>query len=363
VVVGLAIDQAFKSFGDTPVLKGVDLKVAEGEFCVIVGASGCGKSTLLRAIAGLEQLDAGTISIGDRRVDSLPPAERGIAMVFQSYALYPHLTVYENMAFALRLAKRPQAEVEEAVQRAAAILGLGEFLARKPAALSGGQRQRVAIGRAIVRQPQVFLFDEPLSNLDASLRNRMRFEFAALHRQLGTTTVYVTHDQVEAMTLADRIVIMRAGVVEQIGTPSDLYERPANRFVAGFIGSPQMNFLDGEVVDNGRSGRALELASGERVALPGGGSTPVGERLTLGVRPEHWRSDGGEGGLNLRAEFIERLGSSVNIHLHQAAPDAPPLIWHHIEPARVREGESVRLSPDPAQIHLFAPDGQAIDRG
>ena len=361
-MAGLAINQAFKSFGDTAVLKGVDLMVADGEFCVIVGASGCGKSTLLRAIAGLEQLDAGSISIGGRRVDALPPAERGIAMVFQSYALYPHLTVYENMAFALRLAKRPQAEVDDAVQRAAAILGLGDFLARKPAALSGGQRQRVAIGRAIVRQPQVFLFDEPLSNLDASLRNRMRFEFAALHRQLGTTTVYVTHDQVEAMTLADRIVVMREGVVEQVGTPTDLYERPANRFVAGFIGSPQMNFLDGEVVDDGASGRALELASGERVALPAGGSTPVGTPLTLGVRPEHWRSGGDLGGLTLRADFIERLGSSVNIHLRQAVPGGPALVWHHVEPAKVREGETVKLTPDPAYLHVFSPDGQAIVR-
>ena len=362
-MAGLAIDQACKSFGDTPVLKGVDLTVAEGEFCVIVGASGCGKSTLLRAIAGLEQLDSGSISIGGRRVDALPPAERGIAMVFQSYALYPHLTVYENMAFALRLAKRPEAEVDEAVQRAAAILGLGDYLARKPAALSGGQRQRVAIGRAIVRQPHVFLFDEPLSNLDASLRNRMRFEFAALHRQLGTTTVYVTHDQVEAMTLADRIVVMREGVVEQVGTPSDLYECPANRFVAGFIGSPQMNFLDGEVVDDGASGRALELASGERVALPVGSITPVGAPLTLGVRPEHWCLGGSGGdGINLRADFIERLGSSVNIHFRQAAPDAPALVWHHIEPARVREGETVRLTPDPSHLHLFAPDGQALAR-
>ena len=361
-MAGLAIDQAYKAFGETPVLKGVDLSVAEGEFCVIVGASGCGKSTLLRAVAGLEQLDGGSISIGDRRVDALPPAERGIAMVFQSYALYPHLSVYENMAFALRLAKRPQTEIDEAVQRAAAILGLGDYLARKPAALSGGQRQRVAIGRAIVRQPQVFLFDEPLSNLDASLRNRMRFEFAALHRQLGTTTVYVTHDQVEAMTLADRIVVMREGVVEQVGSPSELYERPANRFVAGFIGSPAMNFLDGQVVENGAAGRALELTSGERVVLPSGATAEIGVPLTLGVRPEHWRPSDDQGGLSLRADFIERLGSSVNIHLHQAAPDAPALVWHHIEPARVREGETVRLTPDPAHLHLFSPDGQALTR-
>src|SRR6185503_15178223 len=231
----------------------------DGEFCVIVGGSGCGKSTLLRAIAGLEDLDSGSIFIDGQRIDHLPPAERGIAMVFQSYALYPHLNVFENLAFALRLAKRPAAEVEEAVGRAAAILGLEDYLARKPAALSGGQRQRVAIGRAIVRKPGIFLFDEPLSNLDAGLRNRMRFEFADLHRQLGTTTVYVTHDQVEAMTLADRIAVMRAGVIEQIGTPADLYERPANLYVAGFIGSPQMNFLEGKVVETTGDEAVLDL--------------------------------------------------------------------------------------------------------
>ena len=308
-MAGLVIDQAVKSFGATPVLKGVSLAVEEGEFCVIVGASGCGKSTLLRAIAGLDELDSGTISIGERRVDLLPPAQRGIAMVFQSYALYPHLTVYENMAFALRLAKRPRPEVDAAVRRASEILGLDDYLERKPAALSGGQRQRVAIGRAIVRQPGVFLFDEPLSNLDASLRNRMRFEFAALHKTLGTTTVYVTHDQVEAMTLADRIVVMRDGLIEQVGTPTELYDHPANRFVAGFLGSPQMNFLSGEVVDDGTAGRALELVGGERVALPTSGATEIGAPLTIGVRPEHWRP-ANDRGLALRADFIERLGAA-----------------------------------------------------
>ena len=360
VVAGLVIEHAVKSFGETTVLKGVDLAVADGEFCVIVGASGCGKSTLLRAIAGLEQLDSGSIAIGGERVDALPPAERGIAMVFQSYALYPHLTVYENMAFALRLAKRPKAEIDAAVQRASAILGLDDYLSRKPAALSGGQRQRVAIGRAIVRQPKVFLFDEPLSNLDASLRNRMRFEFAALHRQLGTTTVYVTHDQIEAMTLADRIVVMREGAVEQIGTPAQLYESPTNRFVAGFIGSPQMNFLDGTVVDGGASGAALELAGGERIALPADGKIELGASMTVGVRPEHWHPAADDVGLNLRADFIERLGSGVNIHLREARPDAPLLVWHHIEPAKVREGESIRLAPDPAHLHLFDPDGRSL---
>ena len=360
-MAGVEIQDAVKAFGATAVLKGVSLTVEEGEFCVIVGASGCGKSTLLRAIAGLDELDSGSISIEGRRVDQLRPAHRGIAMVFQSYALYPHLSVYENMAFALRLAKRPKDEVDAAVRRASAILGLDDYLDRKPAALSGGQRQRVAIGRAIVREPDVFLFDEPLSNLDASLRNRMRFEFAALHKTLGTTTVYVTHDQVEAMTLADRIVVMREGRVEQTGTPTELYDHPANRFVAGFLGSPQMNFLSGEVVENGSAGRALELTSGERVALPTNDATNVGAPLTIGVRPEHWRP-ANDTGLALRADFIERLGSSVNIHLHQQAADSPALVWHHVEPAKVREGETVRLMPDPAHLHLFDAAGDTIAR-
>ncbi|WP_324808973.1 sn-glycerol-3-phosphate ABC transporter ATP-binding protein UgpC [Sphingomonas sp. LY29] len=357
-MAGLTIDRAWKAFGITAVLNGVSLDIADGEFCVIVGASGCGKSTLLRSIAGLEQLDSGSIAIGDTRVDELPPSKRGIAMVFQSYALYPHLSVYENMAFALRLAKRSKAEVDESVRRASAILGLDELLDRKPAALSGGQRQRVAIGRAIVRQPDVFLFDEPLSNLDASLRNRMRFEFAALHRQLGTTTVYVTHDQVEAMTLADRIVVMRNGVIEQAGTPSDLYERPANRFVAGFIGSPQMNFLDGRIVER-TGGRALELADGKRIDLPRAPDADIGAPVTLGVRPEHWRAGDGDG-IDLTARFIERLGSSVNVHLDGAGEGDPPLIWHHVEPARVSEGERVTLTPDPRHFHLFDQGGEAI---
>jgi multiple sugar transport system ATP-binding protein len=359
-VAALQIENAVKSFGDTAVLKGVSLELAAGEFCVIVGGSGCGKSTLLRAIAGLEDLDSGSISIDGRRIDELPPAERGIAMVFQSYALYPHLSVFENLAFALRLAKRPKAEIDEAVDRAAAILGLEDYLARKPAALSGGQRQRVAIGRAMVRQPDIFLFDEPLSNLDAGLRNRMRFEFGALHRQLGTTTVYVTHDQVEAMTLADRIAVMRAGVIEQIGTPTDLYERPANLYVAGFIGSPQMNFLDGKVVEDAGPGAALELSDGQRVPLPGSGKALAGQPITLGVRPEHWRATGSEAGLSLQAQFVEWLGSSVNVHLRQADEGMPPLIWHHVEPARVKEGETVRLMPHPEHVHLFDQSGQAI---
>jgi multiple sugar transport system ATP-binding protein len=359
-VAGLRIEDATKSFGETAVLKDVSLELKDGEFCVIVGGSGCGKSTLLRAIAGLEDLDSGRIFVDDRRIDQLPPKEREIAMVFQSYALYPHLSVYENLAFALRLAKRPKTEIEQAVHRAAEILGLEEYLARKPAALSGGQRQRVAIGRAIVRKPGIFLFDEPLSNLDAGLRNRMRFEFASLHRQLGTTTVYVTHDQVEAMTLADRIAVMRAGMIEQVGTPTDLYERPANLYVAGFIGSPRMNFLTGNVVETPGAGAALELPGGEQVSLPATGKALAGQPITLGIRPEHWRASDGKDGVKLEARFIEWLGSSVNVHLGRSGEDSPPIIWHHLEPAPVREGETVQLSPDPAHVHLFDQSGQAI---
>ncbi|HEX5237612.1 MAG TPA: sn-glycerol-3-phosphate ABC transporter ATP-binding protein UgpC [Sphingomicrobium sp.] len=360
IVAGLTIENAVKTFGEAAVLKGVSLQLADGEFCVIVGGSGCGKSTLLRAIAGLEDLDSGSIFIDGYRIDDLPPAERGIAMVFQSYALYPHLNVFENLAFALRLAKRSSSDINEEVGRAANILGLKEYLTRKPAALSGGQRQRVAIGRAIVRKPGIFLFDEPLSNLDAGLRNRMRAEFAALHRELGTTTVYVTHDQVEAMTLADRIAVMRAGVIEQIGTPAELYESPANLYVAGFIGSPPMNFLAGSVVETAEAEAALDLAGGEMVPLPPAGKKLTGAPVTLGVRPEHWRLSDGGAGLNLEVEFIEWLGSSVNVHLRHASNEGSPIIWHHVEPAGFKQGETVRLMPDPSHVHLFDQAGRSI---
>ncbi len=354
----VSIDNAHKSFGDTEVLKGVSLDVANGEYCVIVGPSGCGKSTLLRAIAGLEELNSGSISIGGRVVDGMPPAKRGVAMVFQSYALYPHLSLRENMAFALKLAKKPKAEIEAAVDRAAQILGIEQMLDRKPAALSGGQRQRVAIGRAIVRQPDVFLFDEPLSNLDAALRVRMRFEFASLHRQLGTTTIYVTHDQVEAMTLADRIVVMRAGEIEQVGTPAELYGSPANIFVAGFIGSPQMNFLEGEIVGAG-DGPAVRLDDGALIALPPSAKSLAGSgKVTLGIRPEHLHQ-AATGGLTRTAQFIERLGGSANVHLLDERGESE-LVWQQREPVGIHEGEKVILDPDPAHIHLFDPEGEAI---
>src|SRR5689334_1006631 len=255
----------FKSFGSTRVVHGVDIGIADGEFCVLVGPSGCGKSTLLRMIAGLEEISGGEIDIGGRVVNNVPPKERDIAMVFQNYALYPHMKVRQNMAFSLMLAKRPRSEVDERVNRAAAILGLTEFLDRYPRQLSGGQRQRVAMGRAIVRDPQVFLFDEPLSNLDAKLRVAMRTELKELHQRLKTTSVYVTHDQIEAMTMADLIVVMRDGIVEQRGGPLELYDHPANLFVAGFIGSPAMNFVPGKV-----RGGAIEMGEGVSVPLPRG---------------------------------------------------------------------------------------------
>ena len=355
----LIVERANKSFGDTAVLCDVSLNVADGEFCVIVGPSGCGKSTLLRAIAGLEELDRGSIAIGGRPVDGLSPAKRGIAMVFQSYALYPHLSLRENLAFALKLAKKPKAEIDEAVDRAATILGIDQLLDRKPAALSGGQRQRVAIGRAIVRQPDVFLFDEPLSNLDAALRVRMRFEFAALHRQLRTTTIYVTHDQIEAMTLADRIVVMRSGKIEQIGTPAQLYERPENLFVAGFIGSPQMNFLRGDLV-GGEDGRpAVRLDDGALVDLPEKAKALApAANVTLGIRPEHLAA-ATTGGLQRTARFIERLGGSANIHLMDEA-GAGELVWQQREPIGIVEGEKIALTPEPAHIHLFDETGNAL---
>ena len=356
----LQIDHAEKSFGETQVLKDISLKVGDGEFCVIVGPSGCGKSTLLRAVAGLEELDRGSISIGGKPMDGLPPAKRGIAMVFQSYALYPHLNLRENLAFALKLAKKPKTEIDEAVDRAATILGIEQLLDRKPAALSGGQRQRVAIGRAIVREPNVFLFDEPLSNLDAALRVRMRFEFAALHRQLKTTTIYVTHDQIEAMTLADRIVVMRSGVIEQIGTPAQLYERPNNLFVAGFIGSPQMNFLRGEIVGSTDGRPSVRLDDGALIELPDKAKTlSSATRVTLGIRPEHLESSRAADGLKRTARFIERLGGSANIHLIDEA-GTNELVWQQREPISISEGETITLTPQPANLHLFDESGSAL---
>jgi multiple sugar transport system ATP-binding protein len=350
-----------KQFGAVRVLQDIDLEVHEGEFLVLVGPSGCGKSTLLRVIAGLDEADEGDVLIGGVRVNDLPPAKRGIAMVFQSYALYPHMTLFENMAFGLRLSGKGKAEVEAAVKDAAELLDIEHLLDRRPKSLSGGQRQRVAIGRAIVRQPSVFLFDEPLSNLDAALRVRMRYEFSRLHKRLRTTTIYVTHDQVEAMTLADRIVILDQGRVQQLGTASDLYERPASKFVAGFIGSPKMNLL-GATIDRAGETTTVKLRGEIAVdAAVDARRARTGDPVTLGVRPEHLMlSDAGQG-IAASVALIEWLGNMRFAYLTTAVSDEP-LIMQVAPDQHLQEGQSVTVSPQPSHCHLFDPDGVAFLR-
>jgi ABC-type sugar transport system ATPase subunit len=351
-----------KSFGATPVLKGVDLDVADGEFVVFVGPSGCGKSTLLRVIAGLEEPDAGEVAIGGRTVNALSPSDRGIAMVFQSYALYPHMTVRQNMAFGLTLAKTDRAEVDRRVNAAADILNIADYLDRKPKALSGGQRQRVAIGRAIVREPEVFLFDEPLSNLDAALRVRMRYEFAALHQRLKTTMVYVTHDQVEAMTLADRIVVLNGGVVEQVGAPMELYEHPRTRFVAEFIGSPKMNLIPAEVGEASADGATVRLADGAsvRVSVEASGAA-VGQAVQMGVRPEHLTLDGPGDAVTATATFVESLGAAT--YAYAALPGGDDTLTVQLPgEVRVAAGDHLSLKVAPGKAHLFDADGAAFRR-
>ena len=349
-----------KRFGTTEVLKGIDLEIADGEFVVFVGPSGCGKSTLLRTIAGLEEADAGQIAIGGRTVNDLSPSDRGIAMVFQSYALYPHMSVYENMAFGLKLAKAAKAEIDRRVRAAAETLNITEYLDRKPKALSGGQRQRVAIGRAIVREPQVFLFDEPLSNLDASLRVRMRYEFAALHQRLKTTMIYVTHDQVEAMTLADRIVVLNGGVIEQVGQPMDLYDNPRNLFVAEFIGSPKMNLLPGELVTATAGGATVRLARGETLSVAVDASAAkAGDTVTVGIRPEH--IGGATEGDTLPASltFVETLGHATDAYLTYGETALTALLPGE---ARPTAGETMTIKVPASQAHLFDVDGTAFRR-
>jgi multiple sugar transport system ATP-binding protein len=346
-VADLALKNVEKSFGGAaPVLHGIDLDVRDGEFMVFVGPSGCGKSTTLRLIAGLEDASAGTLHIGGRVVNDVPAAQRGVAMVFQSYALYPHMTVRENLGFALKLARRPRAAIDEAVARASRILQLDPLLERKPAALSGGQRQRVAIGRAIVRQPEVFLFDEPLSNLDAALRVQMRAELARLHRELGTTMVYVTHDQVEAMTLGQRIAVFNQGRIEQCGEPLALYERPANRFVAGFIGNPAMNFLPAQAAGGG----AVTVA-GQRLEAP---ATAEGlpAQLVLGVRPEHVAVGPAGEGLSGCAELAEHLGNERIVHVALPGGERVLARLPADGPAH-RRGDAVGLQWPAARCHLF----------
>jgi len=337
-----------KSFGSTEVIHGVDVHIDDGAFVVLVGPSGCGKSTLLRMIAGLEEITAGEISIGGRVVNQVAPKERDIAMVFQNYALYPHMKVFDNMAFSLRLAKeRPQA-IRERVGRAAQILGLTELLERYPRQLSGGQRQRVAMGRAIVRAPQVFLFDEPLSNLDAKLRVQMRTEIKELHQRLRTTSVYVTHDQIEAMTMADRIVVMHDGNVEQIGTPLELYDRPANLFVAGFIGSPAMNFVRGTYRRDEGCFR-VALPSGARAPAPASGA-PDGTEVVYGIRPEHLALASNGEGLPGRVAVVEPTGADTHVVVRTADQD---ILAVFRDRHAFRPEQDIVLRPEIASTHLF----------
>jgi lactose/L-arabinose transport system ATP-binding protein len=349
-MTGVTLNRVTKRFGDVQVIHGVDLKVEDGEFCVFVGPSGCGKSTLLRMVAGLEDTSGGTIRIGNRDVTAADPSERGVAMVFQTYALYPHMTVAENMGFGLKMTGHPKDQIEKKVAEAARILKLEPLLERKPKALSGGQRQRVAIGRAIVRGPEVFLFDEPLSNLDAELRVEMRVEIARLHREIGATMIYVTHDQVEAMTLADKIVVLRAGRIEQVGKPLDLYNNPDNRFVAGFIGSPAMNFVAGVAEAGAAAAKGLGGSVPTGVGLPAKGA-----EVTVGLRPQHLKIAAGD---THRVELTEALGGVAYVHL--TAPTGEKLIVERHDQVSLAPGSMVGIAFDPNEAMLFDKEGMRL---
>ncbi|MCW4149640.1 sn-glycerol-3-phosphate ABC transporter ATP-binding protein UgpC [Halomonas sp. 18H] len=359
-MASVTLEKLNKIFGSTHIIKDVDLAIGNGEFVVFVGPSGCGKSTLLRLIAGLESISDGTMQIGDDVVNELPPRERGVGMVFQSYALYPHMTVYENMAFGLKLAKMAKETVDDRVMATARILQLEELLQRKPKELSGGQRQRVAMGRAMAREPKILLFDEPLSNLDASLRVQMRNEIARLHHRLGSTMIYVTHDQVEAMTLADKIVVLRDGRIEQVGSPHDLYQRPETRFVAGFIGSPTMNFMPAELVEASGQGCRVQVTGVGELSLPQDASnTTRGSQLTLGVRPEHMRLEEAQGDNAFEIVNVEYLGNEVYVYLEPK--DGDILLVHRTEaPSDWQVGHKVALAPEIEHIHLFDGDDKAL---
>ncbi|MBU1333744.1 MAG: sn-glycerol-3-phosphate ABC transporter ATP-binding protein UgpC [Alphaproteobacteria bacterium] len=348
-----------KAYGSVEVIRGVDLEIKPKDFVVFVGPSGCGKSTLLRMIAGLEHITAGDLEIGGQRMNDVDPSKRGIAMVFQSYALYPHMTVRDNMGFALRFAGVAKDQIARQVNDAARILALEPLLDRYPKQLSGGQRQRVAIGRAIVRNPQVFLFDEPLSNLDAELRVHMRIEIARLHKELQTTMIYVTHDQVEAMTLADTIVVLRDGIIEQVGRPLDLYDDPANQFVAGFIGSPKMNFLEAEVVDSTPTGVTIELINHgrTRLVLPVSGGT-MGEKVTLGVRAEHFGEPGaGNCDITLQVDVAEHLGSTSYVY---ANAGGEALVIEREESRHQNDLDRMVVSISADKAYLFDSQGHRI---
>jgi len=347
-----------KSYGKIEVVHGVDCKMEDGEFIVIVGPSGCGKSTVLRMIAGLERITAGEISIDGRVVNKLEPAERDIAMVFQNYALYPHMSVYKNMAYGLKIRRMPKSEIEERVQKAARILELSDFLDRKPRQLSGGQRQRVAMGRAIVREPKVFLFDEPLSNLDAKLRVQMRLEIRRLQKKLGITSVYVTHDQVEAMTLGHRLLVMNDGNMEQLGSPIELYERPKTVFVAGFIGSPSMNFLTAQL--NG-DGTKVELSGEDNLSLPDGFSEYGSRKITLGIRPEHIIVTEKDGNIKFKVDMIEELGADTLVHGYFGSENT--FMALRVPGAmKVEVDMNLQITCEPQNLHLFDPEsGKRIE--
>ena len=347
--VGVQLKDARKSYGSVEVIKGIDLDIKHGEFCVFVGPSGCGKSTLLRMISGLEPISGGDIVIGDEVVNDIPASDRGLAMVFQSYALYPHMTVLQNLSFGLENINTPRAEINEKVNAVSAMLQIDQLLDRRPKDLSGGQRQRVAIGRAVVREPRVFLFDEPLSNLDAELRVDMRGEISALHKRLGNTMIYVTHDQVEAMTMADKIAVLRLGELEQFGAPLDLFNNPRNLFVAGFIGSPKMNFLKGQVDSSDRT--LLTLDTGEQVRLPDTGfAQRPGQSVTLGIRPNELQP-ADTGTIQLEVRAVEQLGSDS--YLYGSLSDGTRLTVHNPGQTGVHEGEKVPLSFAESAVHLF----------
>ncbi|MFN3201056.1 MAG: ABC transporter ATP-binding protein [Bradymonadia bacterium] len=360
-MASVKLEGVYKRYGDNEVVTDANLEIEDGDFLVLVGPSGCGKSTTLRMIAGLEEISAGTLKIDERVVNDLSPRDRDVAMVFQSYALYPHMSVRDNISFGLRLRKMPKPEIDKRVTDAAQILGLTELLDRKPKAMSGGQRQRVAMGRAIVRQPKVFLFDEPLSNLDAKLRVQMRTEIAKLHRRLGTTTVYVTHDQVEAMTLAKHIVVMNLGVIQQVGAPLELYREPANTFVAGFIGSPSMNFLDVELTTVGGAphvkGAHINLPVPDRFKpfLEG-----AGKQLKLGIRPEHLVETEGAGDLPMQVDVIEPLGAEVYVI---GTSGETPFTARLESDTQVQVGQQIGLKVDLDHMHLFEADtGRALGK-
>ncbi len=355
----LRLDKVVKRYGDLTVLDQVSFEARQGEFVVFVGPSGCGKSTLMRSIAGLETLSDGRVYIDGVDVTHVAPAARKVAMVFQSYALYPHMSVRDNMAFGLKVAKASPAEIEARIKQASGILQIGHLLDRRPRELSGGQRQRVAIGRAIVRNPKLFLFDEPLSNLDAELRTQMRIEIARLHRDLGVTMVYVTHDQVEAMTLADRIVVLRAGKVEQVGTPSELYDRPTNTFVAGFIGSPRMNFITVDVTGTEGGLHLAHPSFAAPITLDRPAKARVGDKLTMGLRPEQLVLDGERPiRLTLRGELSENLGGTSHLYGQTAAGDNVTVVFpgrRHLD-----KGETFSVGLTAAQAYLFDAEGRAL---